>query len=130
MNHILLVEDNVDNQMVIEDLFELDEIDGVLVTVSTAEDALRRVREVWPILILMDIGLPGMSGLEATRLLKQDEATRHIRIWALTAHAMKKVQQQALEAGCDDYLTKPICGADLVNRVNAFLANHGAKEAA
>lgn len=68
-----------------------------------------------PDLILMDIQLPGMDGLEATRLLKADAATRQIKVVALTAFAMKGDEQRMLQAGCDAYIAKPI-------QYKAFLA--------
>ena len=75
---------------------------------SNAEDALQLLRTVTPRLILMDIQLPGMDGLELTRRLKADPATRAIRVIALTAYAMKGDDEKAFAAGCDGYITKPI----------------------
>jgi len=73
-----------------------------------AQQALEVIRQTPPDLILMDIALPGMDGLTLTRQLKADPTTRHIRIVALTAFAMKGDEQKAREAGCDGYITKPI----------------------
>jgi two-component system, cell cycle response regulator DivK len=79
--------------------------------VCTAEDAsqaLAAVQECHPRLILMDIQLPGMDGLELTRRLKADPATQDIVVIALTAYAMKGDDERALAAGCDGYVSKPI----------------------
>ena len=73
-----------------------------------AEEALAQLATWHPHLILMDIQLPGMDGLELTRQLKADPATRDILILAITAYAMKGDEQKALAAGCDGYITKPI----------------------
>src|SRR5258707_571636 len=72
------------------------------------EKGLLLARSETPVLILMDISLPVMSGWEVTRLLKVNEATRHIPIIALTAHAWVTDREKAIEAGCDDYDTKPV----------------------
>jgi CheY-like chemotaxis protein len=77
-------------------------------TATNAEEALRLLEDLHPRAILMDIQLPGMNGLELTRLLKADPGRRDIRILALTAYAMKGDDEKAFEAGCDAYLTKPI----------------------
>src|SRR4029079_18152096 len=79
--------------------------------VITAEDgmeALAKATELLPDLILMDLALPVLDGWEATRRLKKDERTRHIPVVALTAHAVKGISDQAIEAGCLAVLTKPI----------------------
>ena len=73
-----------------------------------AEQALKEIERSAPDLILMDIGLPGMDGLTLTRKLKAGKATKHIRVVALTAFAMKGDEQKAIEAGCDGYIPKPI----------------------
>lgn len=82
--------------------------DFVLETASNGADALALVASFDPDLILMDIQLPGMNGLELTRHLKSDPKTRHILIFALTAYAMKGDDLVAGAAGCDAYITKPI----------------------
>lgn len=73
-----------------------------------AEQALGIIEQAAPRLILMDIQLPGMDGLELTRRLKANPATREIIIIALTAYAMRGDKERALAAGCDDYVAKPI----------------------
>jgi len=79
-----------------------------VVTAEDGEKGLLLARSETPDLILMDISLPVMSGWEVTRLLKANEATRHIPIIALTAHAWVTDREKAIEAGCDDYDTKPV----------------------
>lgn len=75
-----------------------------------------------PDLILMDISLPVMNGWEVTRLLKANESTRHIPIIALTAHALVTDRAKALEAGCDDYDTKPVDLKRLIEKIENLLA--------
>jgi CheY-like chemotaxis protein len=91
-------------------------------TASNAEDALQLLRTVTPRLILMDIQLPGMDGLELTRRLKADPATRAVRVIALTAYAMKGDDEKAFAAGCDGYITKPIDVERLPVVVRSYLA--------
>jgi CheY-like chemotaxis protein len=74
-----------------------------------------------PDLVLMDLSLPVMNGWEATRFLKANEATRDIPVIALTAHAMQGDGQKVLEAGCDDYDTKPINFSRLLEKINKYL---------
>lgn len=88
---------------------------------ADAEQALVALQQALPDLILMDIALPGMNGLELTRQLKEDEATRRIRIVALTAFAMKGDDQKARDAGCDGYIAKPINTRRLPLQVAEFL---------
>ncbi len=75
---------------------------------TNAIQALEVIQKELPDLVLMDISLPGMDGLTLTRQLKADPATKHIKIAALTAYAMKGDDKKAFEAGCDAYITKPI----------------------
>jgi two-component system, cell cycle response regulator DivK len=103
---ILVVEDQEDNRQILRDL-----LNSVGYQILEAEDGARGVAAAEaerPDLILMDIQLPGMDGLELTRQLKRDPRRRHIIILALTAYAMKGDDAKALAAGCDGYITKPI----------------------
>ena len=74
----------------------------------TAQEGIQAIRANRPDLVLMDIQLPGMDGLTATRLLRQDETLKDLIIIALTAHAMKGDEQKVMEAGCNGYMSKPI----------------------
>jgi CheY-like chemotaxis protein len=92
--------------------------------VITAGDGLHGItvaRAEQPDLILMDMSLPEMDGWEAARRLKSDRATLHIPVIALTAHAMSSDRQRALEAGCDDYDTKPVEFSRLLVKIQAAL---------
>lgn len=103
---ILVVDDNPTNLKLACDVLEWS---GYEVSrAPDAEQALKEIEQAQPGLILMDIGLPGMDGLTLTRQLKAGEATKHIRIVALTAYAMKGDEQKAIDAGCDAYISKPI----------------------
>ncbi len=102
---ILIVDDNPTNLKLARVLLQTE---GYSVsTAIDAEDALRQITTFQPQLILMDIQLPGMDGLELTRCLKAELATKNIVILALTAYAMKGDEQKALAAGCDGYIAKP-----------------------
>jgi CheY-like chemotaxis protein len=116
---ILIVDDNPQNLKLVRVLLSSDGAFDVKTAVD-AEDALRILETFHPRLILMDIQLPGMDGLELTRRLKADPARRGIVIIALTAYAMKGDEEKAAKAGCDGYLTKPIDGRSLP----AYVARH------
>ena len=75
---------------------------------ENGQDGVRLAKEARPDLILMDIQMPVLDGLEAARLLKEDPETRHIPVLALTSYAMKGDREKAMAAGMDDYITKPI----------------------
>jgi CheY-like chemotaxis protein len=106
MPKILLVEDNEMNRDMLSR--RLQRKGYSVVTAEDGEKGLLLARSETPDLILMDISLPLMSGWEVTRLLKANESTRHIPIIALTAHAWVTDREKAIEAGCDDYDTKPV----------------------
>jgi two-component system cell cycle response regulator DivK len=106
MATILLVEDNPLNMKL--SLFLLESADHTVLTATNAELGLALARERQPGLILMDIQLPGMDGLQATQQLKADEATRGIPVIALTALAMKGDEERIRAAGCDGYIAKPL----------------------
>lgn len=103
---VLLVEDNPLNLELATDLLEVCGIE--VISANTGEIAVKLAQEQMPDLILMDLSLPGMDGLQATAALKADPRTRFIPVVAVTAHAMKGDEQKALAAGCEGYITKPI----------------------
>lgn len=117
---ILIVDDNPDNLKLL--VFLLTKHGHDLRTACDAETALVAVREHRPRLILMDVQLPGIDGLELTGRLKADPATRDIVIVAVTAYAMKTDEAKALAAGCDGYLAKPIDTRTLPGVVAHFLS--------
>jgi two-component system cell cycle response regulator DivK len=92
-----------------------------VLTAASAEEALELLRSFHPRLILADIQLPGIDGLEMTRRIKKDERTRDIAVVALTAFAMKGDEQKAIDAGCDGYITKPIDTRTLGGRIRQLL---------
>jgi CheY-like chemotaxis protein len=98
-----------------------------VLTAKDAEEALDIITRSQPKLILMDIALPGMDGLTLTRRLKADAKTRHIKVVAMTAFAMKGDEQKGREAGCDGYITKPIDTRTLGRVVAEFLAGDQSK---
>jgi len=106
MATILIVEDNPANMKLA--VFLLESAGHAVISATTAEAGLTFARDQQPQLILMDIQLPGMDGLEATALLKQGDSTRAIPVIALTALAMKGDEARIRAAGCDGYIAKPL----------------------
>lgn len=106
MTRILIVDDNPTNLKLVTFLVKAHGYD--VDTAADAETALLSIGTTRPAVILMDLQLPGIDGLELTRRLKSDPATRTIPVIAVTAYAMKGDHEKALAAGCDDYVTKPI----------------------
>jgi CheY-like chemotaxis protein len=119
-HRILVVDDNATNLKLIEYLLKAKGYD--VLTAVDAESALAAVRSNRPSLVLMDLQLPGMDGLELTRRLKSDASTCEIVIVAVTAYAMKGDEQRALDAGCDGYIAKPIDTRGLPSVVERHLA--------
>lgn len=117
---ILIVDDNAINLELLRAVLEADGYD--IRAAMSAEEALAALVEPRPRLILMDIQLPGMDGLELTRRLKADPETRDILIVAVTAYAMKGDEEKAREAGFDGYITKPINTRTLGAVVASYLA--------
>ena len=117
---VLVVEDNPANMKLA--VFLLEQAGYGVLRAATAESGLTMARADQPALILMDIQLPGMDGLEATTLLKADKTTRDIPIIALAALAMKGDEARARAAGCDDYIDKPLRYRELLAKVAAQLA--------
>lgn len=119
MSTILIVEDNEMNRDMLSRRLERRGY-SILLAVD-GENGIAMARANLPDLILMDMSLPVMDGWEATRLLKADAALKQIPVIALTAHAMANDREKALEAGCDDYDTKPIELARLLAKMEALL---------
>jgi two-component system, cell cycle response regulator DivK len=120
MAKILIVEDNAANMTLT--IFLLQSAGHSVLSAANAEAGLTLARAEHPNLILMDIQLPGMDGLEATVLLKRDDATRHIPVIALTALAMKGDEERIRAAGCDGYIAKPLAYQDFLAIITAQLA--------
>jgi len=119
MTTILIVEDNEMNRDMLSRRLERKGYE-VLIAVD-GEKGLEVARANRPDLILMDMSLPVVDGWEATRRLKADDRLKHIPVIALTAHAMANDRDKALEAGCDDYDTKPIELPRLLAKMEALL---------
>ena len=119
MARILIVEDNPDNMLL--SVMLLESVGHQVISAVDAEAGLAVARAERPDLILMDIQLPGMDGLQATALLKADEATRDIPVIALTALAMKGDEERILAAGCDGYIAKPLDYKDFLARIKSRL---------
>lgn len=119
MSTILYVEDNPQNMRLVRKILKhagyemLEAEDGL--------SGLRTAHEARPDLILMDVNLPDIDGLEVTARLKNDAATANIPVIALTANAMVGDRERAMEAGCDGYLPKPISRQELLKTVVAFI---------
>jgi two-component system cell cycle response regulator DivK len=125
---ILIVEDHELNMKLLHDLLEVHGY-GIL-QAREGLVALELARQHHPSLILMDIQLPDISGLEVVRLLKEDERTRTIPIVAVTAFAMAGDEQRMLAGGCDAYVSKPISIRDFLRLVEEFVSHSQAGSAA
>lgn len=117
---VLVVEDTPANMKLVTML--LRRAGHEVLQAGNAEEAISLARAHRPGLVLMDIQLSGMDGLEATRILKNDESTRGIRVVALTALAMKGDEQRMIAAGCDGYIAKPIQYKSFLEEVRKQLA--------
>jgi CheY-like chemotaxis protein len=117
---ILIVDDNPVNRKLAASVLEFAGYE--ILEAADALEAIAIIENSPPDLILMDIALPGMDGLTLTRRLKANPSTRHIRIVALTAFAMKGDDLKAWEAGCDGYITKPIDTRRIADQTAEILA--------
>ena len=120
MKKVLIVEDVEFN---IDLLTQLLEDEYKVITATDGERGIELTKQEHPDLILMDLSLPIMDGWEATRLIKADDTLKHIPVIALTAHAMVGDEDKAREAGCDDYLTKPLDEDLLFEKLDYYLKN-------
>ena len=116
---ILIVEDNELNMKLFHDLLVAHGYS--ILQANNGHDALRLAREEKPDLILMDIQLPEISGLEVTRMIKEDEEMKSIPIVAVTAFAMKGDAEKFKQGGCEAYIAKPISVASFIETVRKFV---------
>ena len=123
MQKILYVEDNDDNVYVMKG--RLPRLGFEVVVAADGEQGVAMAETEAPDLILMDLRLPGIDGWETTRRIKAAPATKAIPVIALSAHAMAGDREKALEAGCDDYDTKPVDFPRLLERIRRVLARVG-----
>lgn len=119
MPKILLVEDNEMNRDMLSRRLLRNNFEVVMAV--NGQEGVDMAKSEKPDIILMDMSLPVMDGWEATRTIKADETTKAIPVIALTAHAMESDREQALQAGCDDFDTKPIELPRLLGKINALL---------
>jgi len=123
MVKILLVEDNEMNRDMLSR--RLSRKGYAVVMAPDGQQGVDLAASEMPDLILMDMSLPVLNGWEATRTVKGDDATKTIPVIALTAHAMAGDREKALEAGCDDYDTKPVDFPRLLGKIEALLRRNG-----
>ena len=122
MLRVLIIEDLPVNMLLMVAILERAGHEAI--EAETAADGIRLAREQQPDVILMDIQLPDMDGLAATRLLKADPVLQAIPVIAVTAYAMKGDEDEVFEAGCDAYVTKPIRYKEFLNELHAVAARH------
>ena len=117
---ILIVEDDQKNLKLVRDLLQVSGY--VTLEATNGQQGIEIAREKKPDLILMDIQMPIMDGLKATMILKGNEDTSGIHIVAMTAYAMKGDEEKILEAGCDEYITKPIEIRKFLQKVSEYFS--------
>jgi two-component system cell cycle response regulator DivK len=121
MFKILYIEDTENNRILVSRYLQKQGYQ--VLTAEDADEGLPLAIREQPDLILMDMGLPGLDGWDATRRLKADPQAKHIPVIALTAHVMQGDREKALAAGCDDYDTKPFQFPRLLGKIGALLAS-------
>lgn len=118
-HRILVVEDNPDNEMLIADILTL--LGYEVMHAHDGEEAIQKAASEVPDLILMDLSLPLVDGWTAARTIRENPDLKAIPIIALTAHAMMGDRERALDAGCNDYISKPIDLMELKNKLRQYL---------
>jgi CheY-like chemotaxis protein len=116
---VLVIEDNELNIKLVRTLLQMQEY--CVLEAADAETGIQLVEDHKPDLILMDIQLPGLDGLSATRLIKRDSSLKHIPILALTSYAMQRDEEKALAAGCAGHIAKPIDTRRFLETVSHFI---------
>lgn len=116
---VLVVEDNPLNMKLIRSLLQLGDFD--MIEAPDAESGIELAKKIKPDLILMDIQLPGMDGLSATQLIKNDPSLNKVPIVAITSYAMHGDEQKAKSAGCSGYIAKPIDTRSFLDTINEYM---------
>ncbi len=116
---ILVIEDQEDNRRIVRDLFTAKGFE--LIEAESGEDGIAAAEAHRPLLILMDIQLPGMDGYETTRRIKANPELRDIPIIAVTSYALSGDEEKASAAGCDGYVTKPFSPRALLAKVLEYI---------
>lgn len=116
---VLVVDDEPKNIKLVRDLVQI--MGHTVIEAPNGRVAVEMARQHAPALILMDIQMPVMDGIQATRLLKRDPATRAIPIIVLTSYAMTGDRERIMQAGCDEYMTKPLDTRVLMSTINRIL---------
>lgn len=116
---VLIIEDNELNMKLVKRLLQLGSYQ--VLEAENAEQGIKIAGIHHPDLILMDIQLPGMDGLSATRAIKKDDALKNIPVVALTSYAMQGDEEKAIEAGCVGYLTKPVNTRNFLREIDQYL---------
>jgi len=116
---ILIVEDNQVNMELFIDILKLSGYEYICA--MNGEEALDLAKKENPAIVLLDIQLPGMNGLTVGRALKSSDETKHIKVIALTAHAMKGDREMFLKEGFDGYIAKPIKAKEFIDTIKGFL---------
>jgi CheY-like chemotaxis protein len=116
---ILVIEDNELNMKLVVALLKIAHYE--ILQAADAETGIRLARSHHPALILMDLQLPGMDGLTATRLIKTDEELKGTAVVALTSYAMQGDEEKAKDAGCDGYIPKPIDTRSFLDTIQKFI---------
>jgi two-component system cell cycle response regulator DivK len=119
MKRILIIEDNDDNMYLMK--FILEQNNFMVIIASTGSEGFEKTLSEIPDLILMDIQLPDINGLEVTRMIRQHEASRKIPVVAISSYAMTGDKQRALDAGCSGYIEKPIDPETIINSISDYL---------
>ncbi len=123
MPRVLYIEDNRDNRKLVRRILQVEGFE--VLEAGSAQEGLEMAEAQQPDLILMDVNMPMLDGLAATRLLRQNERVRRIPIVAVTANVMKGDQEKALEAGCNGYIAKPIDVDRFPGEVQFFIERFG-----
>ncbi|WP_026380842.1 response regulator [Afifella pfennigii] len=118
---VMIVEDNELNMKLFNDLLKAKGYDTL--PMRNGYEALETLKSERPDLIIMDIQLPEISGLEVTRIIKQDEELKHIPVIAVTAFAMKGDEERIRQGGCEGYLSKPISVASFIENVRSYIGD-------